>query len=268
MRLLTLEDSSSQAEPAQVYGRMPVAFLRSHFSWIWSVKVPGRGARRFAIVPDGCAELVWVLGQPCIVGPGRAPEFDRGGAGLMAVGLRFNLGAAPMWLGVSAKELVGLRTTLEVVDSKLADRLLQAVGDATDPQGIANRIEPTLCALGRPIRNPDGPIRAVVEYLRSASLTEESLGRELQELLNTTERSVRRQTERLFGYGPKTLERILRMQRFIQLTRRPDRPALAVLAAMAGFSDQAHLTREARDLTGLTPKAIVQSDSFRVVARG
>jgi AraC-like DNA-binding protein len=265
LRLLTLEEIDSKAQPAQVYERTPSALLRGYFSSIWSVKTPPTTGRRFAIVPDGCAELVWVMGRPCIVGPGRVPELERGGSCLTAIGFRFNLGAAPAWLGASANELVGLRETLDVVDAKLADRLMQTVGDAVDPPTIAARIESTLCALPRPRENTSAG--AVLDYLRRAPLTEESLVRDLRSLFDVSERSVRRQTERLFGFGPKTLERILRMQRFIQLTRTPKQAQLAVLAAMAGFSDQAHLTREARELTGLTPKAILHSNKFRVVSR-
>jgi AraC-like DNA-binding protein len=52
------------------------------------------------------------------------------------------------------------------------------------------------------------------------------------------------------------------------LTRASGQTELAVLATMAGFSDQAHLTREARDLTGMTPRIIARSDKLRVVSRG
>ncbi|MYZ40998.1 MULTISPECIES: helix-turn-helix domain-containing protein, partial [unclassified Streptomyces] len=53
-----------------------------------------------------------------------------------------------------------------------------------------------------------------------------------------------------FGYGPKTLARVLRLQRALELVRAGEPYAEAALAA--GCADQAHLARETRDLAGLT----------------
>jgi AraC-like DNA-binding protein len=54
-----------------------------------------------------------------------------------------------------------------------------------------------------------------------------------------------------FGYGPKVLARILRLQRAL---RSPHRTTdLARVAADAGYADQSHLSREVRALTGQSP---------------
>jgi AraC-like DNA-binding protein len=71
-----------------------------------------------------------------------------------------------------------------------------------------------------------------------------------------SERTLLRRCNEAFGYGPKTLERILRFQRFLALlTERP--AALADLAIEAGYADQAHLAREVRRLSGYTPSALM-----------
>jgi AraC-like DNA-binding protein len=49
--------------------------------------------------------------------------------------------------------------------------------------------------------------------------------------------------------------RLARFDRLTQLLRRGD-ASWAGLAAMLGFSDQAHLTREVRHFSGLTPTAL------------
>jgi AraC-like DNA-binding protein len=59
------------------------------------------------------------------------------------------------------------------------------------------------------------------------------------------------------GYGPKTLERILRFQRFRALAARRPYLGLAELAAVAGYADQSHLTRECRRLAGGTPTSLL-----------
>ena len=64
-----------------------------------------------------------------------------------------------------------------------------------------------------------------------------------------SERTLRRRCRSAFGYGPKTLERILRFQSFLRLLS-SGRAPLSVLAIEAGYADQAHLTREVRRLSG------------------
>jgi AraC-like DNA-binding protein len=75
--------------------------------------------------------------------------------------------------------------------------------------------------------------------------------------LDMSPRTLRRRCDEAFGYGPKTLDRILRFQRFLKLTRRAPAPHLAGLAFAAGYADQAHLTREVRRLSGFSPAEIL-----------
>jgi methylphosphotriester-DNA--protein-cysteine methyltransferase len=83
---------------------------------------------------------------------------------------------------------------------------------------------------------------------------------------------LRRRCHDAVGYGPKTLQRVLRFRRFVSridaLSHDPASPAqarldradldLAGLAAQAGYADQAHLTRECGSLAGLTPAALAR----------
>lgn len=60
---------------------------------------------------------------------------------------------------------------------------------------------------------------------------------------------------RTFGVPPKRMARLVRFERAAALVAAPGLD-LATLAADTGFSDQAHLTREVRALSGLTPTAL------------
>jgi AraC-like DNA-binding protein len=75
--------------------------------------------------------------------------------------------------------------------------------------------------------------------------------------LGVSERQLRRRFEDAVGYGPKTLARVLRFQRFLALAAGGG--DLARLALSAGYADQAHLTRECRRLAGRTPVALLAS---------
>ena len=55
------------------------------------------------------------------------------------------------------------------------------------------------------------------------------------------------------GLAPKVASRVIRFERARELLARPDRPGLADVAATCGYFDQAHLTREWRELAGCTP---------------
>ena len=55
------------------------------------------------------------------------------------------------------------------------------------------------------------------------------------------------------GLSPKTVARIVRFEQTVELLRQPHRPSLAVAAALGGYADQAHLTREFGALAGCAP---------------
>lgn len=70
-----------------------------------------------------------------------------------------------------------------------------------------------------------------------------------------------RQLRRLFtdhtGLGPKAVQRVARFQRFVRAADAGAVP-LAEVAASAGYADQAHLTRETRQLAGVTPAVLLR----------
>jgi transcriptional regulator GlxA family with amidase domain len=70
--------------------------------------------------------------------------------------------------------------------------------------------------------------------------------------LGFSERQLRRRFLTSVGYGPKTLQRILRLRRFIA----GERHNLARAATDAGYIDQAHRARECVRLTGLSPSRL------------
>ena len=62
-------------------------------------------------------------------------------------------------------------------------------------------------------------------------------------------RQLQRRSTAAFGYGAKTLSRILRMQRALTLVRGGVRPADS--AARAGYADQSHLSRDVKEMAGV-----------------
>lgn len=74
----------------------------------------------------------------------------------------------------------------------------------------------------------------------------------------------RRHLAKLFraeiGATPKTMARILRFEHACDMAKSVPRLAWADLAYAAGYADQAHLIREFRDLSGLSPADLLRND--------
>ena len=101
----------------------------------------------------------------------------------------------------------------------------------------------------------DPAISAAAALLRDPAARTE----EVAERVGLSERQFRRRAHAAIGYGPKTLQRILRFQRFVRLIDAASEPTdLATFAAETGYADQPHLTRECAALSGLTPTALAK----------
>ena len=73
--------------------------------------------------------------------------------------------------------------------------------------------------------------------------------------------ALRRRFDDSVGYGPKTLQRVLRLWQFLAASGTD----IAAAAIDAGYADQAHLTRECRVLTGLAPSEWVSQPPPRLL---
>ena len=70
-------------------------------------------------------------------------------------------------------------------------------------------------------------------------------------------RHLQRRVRTAFGYGPKTLIRILRLQRAVGLARRGT--PFAAVSATTGYADQAHLARDVKALAGVPLGVLVSA---------
>lgn len=237
--------------------RPPSARLRGHFARTWIHCAPPGLPQAAAIVPDGRIDLQWIDGVLRIAGPDREAKIESIPAGACIVGLRFQPGMAPLWLRTPATEMVNQRLPMEAFWGSGARDLADWISEAGTPEGIARRLEAALAEQAAAMVPCSDLPRSIFRLAGARRLAGGRDVRHMTDHLDLSERTLRRQCDAAFGYGPKTLARILRFQRFLRLARMPARGGLAFLAAEAGYADQAHLTREARRLTGLAPGAIM-----------
>lgn len=223
-----------------------------HVACVW-VRDPEPAARVHRVVPDACADVVWVRGERLsIAGPATGPVLSEIPPGAMAIGVRFRVGAAGSALGVPARELLDRTVALEDVWGLAATHLAEQLEDAATPARATAVLTAAIAKRLPPPDALDGLVRAAALRAAQPRAPVEALGAGL----GVGERQLRRRFDDAIGYGPKTLQRVLRFQRFLALAERGE-DDLAALAFAAGYADQAHLTRECRRLAGLPPAALL-----------
>ncbi|TGB07133.1 helix-turn-helix domain-containing protein [Streptomyces sp. MZ04] len=195
------------------------------------------------VLPDGCMDLLWSGGRLLVAGPDtRAYHPGPAVAAARYVGIRFYPGTAPAYLGVPAHELRDRRVELaDLWPSAEARRLTERMEAARDPVAALESLALERAGRAEP---PDALITYVVKALeagRGIAATALEAG------VNT--RLLHRRSLAAFGYGPKTLARVLRLQRALSLAR--EGVPYAQTAYAAGFADQAHLARDVKELTGM-----------------
>jgi len=210
---------------------------------VWTNTPQGSGAGG-AVLPDGCMDLLWSEGRLLVAGPDTR-AYVPGGPGVFWAGVRFRPGTAPALLGVPACELRDRRVELaDLWPASEVRRLTARVSAAPDVPAELEKL-----ALERAV--PPDPLLSRLVAGLDAGCSVSGIADEL----GVGARQLHRRSLKAFGYGPKTLARILRMQRALRLLRRGV-PAVET-AVRAGYADQAHLTREVRELTGQTPGRLI-----------
>lgn len=246
-----------KAAPALVTGdyreRPAAPPLRDSFACIWVHRMPEKEAPPVVVTPDATIDLQWIDGTFRVAGPDKGPQIEIVPAGTTVIGFRFRPAAAAAWLGAPATELLDQRLALDSLWGAKARHMAGSVRDNQRLADVIGSLETIVarCAPGRV--SADASMRAAYDLIWAGPPAGVPLVPWLGRALAMSERTLRRRFDESFGYGPKTLDRILRHQRFLRLSRLWEGSSTAMLAAEAGYSDQAHLVRESRRLTGSTP---------------
>ncbi|EFL23329.1 AraC family transcriptional regulator [Streptomyces himastatinicus ATCC 53653] len=208
---------------------------------VWS-RTAGAGPQR--VLPDGCTDLIWLDGRLLVAGPDTRAHLTGGPAGTRAVGLRFAPGAGPAVLGVPACELRDQRVPLAALWPEAeVRRLAERAFDVRNGQ-VGRVLEAAALDRLRGAEPADPVVGEVVAGLSGGRSVAEVAG-----AVGLGARQLHRRSLAAFGYGPKTLGRVLRLNRALELAR--GGVPFAEVAAVAGYADQAHLAREVRGLAGV-----------------
>jgi AraC-like DNA-binding protein len=182
------------------------------------------------VVPDGCVDLIWAPDGPHVAGPDTGPFIATLAPGERFTGIRFRPGAVGEVFGVPPETLRDQRVPLADLPG------IEVHGPDDLQRAVAVRLRET--------PEPDAAAPAAARALRDGSTVAQVAWD-----LGLSERQFNRRCVRAFGYGPKVVQRVVRFQRALSLARAGAR--LADVAAMSGYSDQAHMANDVRRLAGV-----------------
>jgi AraC-like DNA-binding protein len=216
------------------------------------------------IVPDGCVEIVFCLGdrfinietgelQPrdLIAGQMTRPVVAIPTGGVDLIGVRFHTGRAgtalrlPMW--ELQDQLVPASAVVRGLD-RLTDDLRQL-----DDSGRLDRLTAALhqrLNIAAASTDVDHAL-AMIDRSRGSILIETIARR-----IGVSRRHLERQFRDRVGLGVKHLARITRIHAVLEMIEKEPLMSGAEIAAACGYSDQAHLIRECQQLTGRTPQRL------------
>jgi AraC-like DNA-binding protein len=207
--------------------------------------------RETLVLPDACTDLIWEQGRGAfLAGPDTAAAPTRMVPGTAIVGIRFPPGVGGAVLGVPLSEVRDQR--VDLADLRPADARRADLSAGLDPETAAVRLL-DLAGMLVAGSTPDPDVAQTARLLRNPQLRVEDAAAEV----GLSMRQLRRRCDVAVGYGPKTLQRMLRFRRFVSWIDAGHGTELAVVAVATGYADQAHLTRECVRMSGLTPVSLM-----------
>ncbi|MDQ3334365.1 MAG: helix-turn-helix transcriptional regulator [Myxococcota bacterium] len=252
--------------------RAPCAPLRPFVTQLWigdSHAAPG--FEREHMVATGAVHIaVRIAGPPvCIVGEGALGHAVVGGprsqfyirdvsAPSRTIGAQLVPGAAFAVLGVAAHELAEQHVSLDAIWGRAAAELLVRLQAATSEEALdifeaaltervtGGRVDPTIAHAVRRL-DAGASVACVVDEVGYSHRHFMAMFRER------------------VGLAPKRYARVRRVLRAVEQARLGR--SWSAIAAATGFSDQSHLAREFRELTGVTPEELRRAGSGLHVPR-
>jgi AraC-like DNA-binding protein len=224
--------------------------LHSLVACRWLREVPDDGSGSTLVLPDGCVDIVWRDGRLIVAGPDGTARRSPTAAGGEISGIRLRPGVAGAVFGLPANELLDAQVPLEDVLGSEAREFAEGLAAASNHDARHLLLE-GLVAAAIADRAPDPLVLAATRRLGFPG----SRVDELADALGISERQLRRRFHRAVGYGPKTLDRVLRFRRLVSQAQAVSdgEVDLARLAADLGYADQAHMARDCVRLTGMPP---------------
>lgn len=205
------------------------------------------------IIPaDGCVDLILRHEELWIAGPSTMRIQTRPDGEDGSFGLRLSPGTAAQLMRIDFAEIADqLVLSRDVVGSGDTARMREWLLGAREIRPATAQLIASLGAAPPSAQLWDSQVRRHAQR--------GTLPSRVAELLGWSHRTFRRRMLGRFGYSYTTLVRIERAQRAQAILR--DGASIADAAALVGYADQPHLSREFKRLVGLSPGQFASSSA-------
>jgi AraC-like DNA-binding protein len=237
--------------------------------WFMRGSGPGAMPDGHRILPDGCMEFVFQLGDPfyerepaggwrlqphlLFVGQMERRTDIKPSGVIDTVGVHFRPAGASAFVTGDLSRFHSRILALEDALSEDLTSWASKLRSARTPRTRVAVLEPFL----RKRQLPGDPAMArAAEQLGdpAAAVDIEALARKFK----LSDRQFRRRFEAAVGLGPRRFARVVRFQSVFEQQREADARAWSQVALACGYYDQAHFNRDFRAFTGVKPRDIVK----------
>jgi AraC-like DNA-binding protein len=260
----------------------PSAPLNRYVETFWWSHRDRAGEYSEHMLPSGSVHMIFALHQePIICVPGSSPRDSLSWSGAIVhgpqwsyfktapkpagttVGIAFRAGMAGGILGFPISELTDCHVSVAAVWGARGHELRERLLGARSPNSVFSILETELIArLKRPLLIHPAVSNALA--FRSAGWPAIRVA-DVQRDTGYSPRHFVALFREAVGLTPKHYYRIKRFIAVLQDLASSDPEDLADLATSAGYSDQAHLTREFREFAGVTPTQYRPRDSTSIL---
>ncbi len=184
-------------------------------------------------------------GELLIAGPSTSADLVLVRSGDVFLGVRYRPGWGGRCLGIDPQTLTGQIVRASAVSGRYAaleSELAAEIAAGRLPEAFRSILRSTVQTVA-----PAGRAQVAVERIQASRGSIDL--RRLAGELSISPRPRRREGAAEAGLPPKALARVFRFRYALMCPA----PSLAMLAAAAGYADQAHMTREFAALAGLSP---------------
>lgn len=256
----------------------PHSDLKSLVKCHWTLEIPDEyNSEKQRIVPDGCMELIFILGdnikrytsenefiiQPraIIVGQITEPFTIQPVGYVHCFATRFYPYGVSNFIKTPLKNLENKETSIfKLFGEPTADELEQKIIHATDTQQRIEIIETFLLNKLNEKTTIDNIVKSTVDALLATS------GSSAIKTILKEDLSKRRQLERKFlkqiGMSPKQLGKVVRLQTALKLLLNQKTETLTKIAYESEYYDQNHFIKDFKEFTGITPKEFLADEQM------
>jgi AraC-like DNA-binding protein len=211
------------------------------------------------VLPDGAVRIVVDLSQPAIlpriavVGPRTSAELVRLSGRMDGLSLTLAPAAARAVLGVPVGEIADRTLPLSALWGAPAEVLGEQLQGTSHGRDRGELFWASLRT--RLARRGDRAPPALLHAVAGAARRAPGRVQDIAAALGLGERRLQQLCRDHLGLSPRSIGRLHRLHGLLRALRSAARPDWAMLALDHGYCDQAHLVREFRRFTGLTPTA-------------